>query len=58
MKDFVIEMIVNVTMLIRLDENLNKISFMNVNVTCVFFMKNVNMFYLRKMLVIYFGSKY
>jgi len=58
MKDFVIEMIVNVTMLIRLDENLNEISFMNVNVTCVFFMKNVNMFYLRKMLVIYFGSKY
>jgi len=31
--EFVIEMIANVTMLTRLDENVNKISFLDVNVS-------------------------
>ena len=44
-------------MLIRLDKNANKILFLNVNVNNLLLDENVNIFYWRKMLVIFFGSK-
>ena len=51
--EFVTEMIVIVVMLTRLDKNINKISFSDVNVINFLLDENVNIFYWRKVLVIF-----
>jgi len=47
---FVIEMIVNVVMLIRSDENNSKIPFLDVNIINFLLEKNVNIFYEREIM--------
>ena len=55
--EFVTEM-VNVIMLTRLNENIRKMQFLDVNITNFLLDENVNIFYWRKMSMIFFGPKY
>ena len=52
--EFITEMIVNVVMLTRLDENVSKIQFLDINVSNFLSDKNVIIFYWRKMSIIVF----
>ena len=57
MDEFVTKLIVNMIMLNRLDENVTKISFLNVNVSNILLDENVNIFLLEEIARIFFGPK-
>ena len=57
MNKFVTKMIVNVIMLTRLNENVNKIPFLDINVSNILLDENAKIFYWMKMSVIFFFTK-
>ena len=57
MNKFVTKMIVKVAMLIRLEENVSKISFLDVNIINFLLDKNVNIFLLEENVNNFFGPK-
>ena len=52
--EFITEMIVNVTMLTRLDKNVSKILFWDININHFLLDENINIFYWRKISEFFF----